>query len=43
MQGLQRRWVLVGFFFMFFIIKLFCFIVAMGDLVHDVEAIHDLC
>ena len=26
-----------------FEIKLFCFIAAMSELVHDVEAIHDLC
>ena len=38
-QWVQYRLVLVLIFF----IKLFCFVVAMSDLVHDVEAIHGLC
>ena len=29
-------------FFLLFEMKLFCFVVAMNDLVHDVEAIHGL-
>ena len=31
------------FFRFFFFIKWFCFLVAIFDLVHYVEAIHDLC
>ena len=30
-------------FFVFFLIIYFCFVVAMSDLVYDVEAIHGLC
>ena len=45
-QGVERRMVLVvnliefwkSFFFFFF-----CFVVAICDLVYDVEAIHGLC
>ena len=41
-QRVQRRMVLVVIFFVFW--KLFiCFVVAIFDLVHDMEAIHDLC
>ena len=29
--------------FRIFEIKLLCFVVAMSDLVHDVDAMHDLC
>ena len=32
-----------GQFFHFFEIKLFCFTVAMSDLVHNVEAIDGIC
>ena len=32
-----------GQFFRIFEIIIFCFVVALYDLVHDVEAIHDLC
>ena len=35
--------VLVVNFFCIFEIKLFCFIVAMSDLVYNVETIHGLC
>ena len=39
-QGVQRRTVLVVIFFVF--LKLiFCFVVAIFDLVHDVQAMHD--
>ena len=31
-----------GHFFRIFEIESFCFVVAMNDLVHDVEAIHGL-
>ena len=31
------------FFFCIFEIKRFCFVVAMSDLVHDMEVIHGLC
>ena len=42
-QGVQNRQVLVINFFPIFEIKLFCFVVAMSDLVHNVDAIHGLC
>ena len=38
-QGVQRRMVLVAKIFHIFETK----VVAMSDLVHNVEAIHDLC
>ena len=42
-QGVQRRMVLVVIvFFRSFEIKWFCLVVAICDLVHDVEAIHGL-
>ena len=34
--------VLVLIFFDFFFIFIFCFVVAIFELVHDVEAIHDI-
>ena len=40
-QGVQHRMVLVVIFCIFNI-KLFCFVVAMCDLVHDVEAVFHL-
>ena len=40
-QGVHCRMVLVVNFFVFFIF-FFCFVVAMGDLVHDVIAIFHL-
>ena len=40
MSSVQSRMVLVVNFFE---IEYFCFVVAIFDLVHDVEAIHDLC
>ena len=43
LQGVQRRMVLVVNFFVFLRLSFFCLIVAMCDLVHNVEAIHDLC
>ena len=42
-QGVQLRMVLVVNFFRIFEIIFFCFVVAIFDLVHDVEAIHGLC
>ena len=30
-------------FFVLFRINFLCFVVAMSDLVHDVETMHDLC
>ena len=42
-QGVQRRTVLVVNFFQFFKYIFFGLVVAIFDLVHDVEAIHDLC
>ena len=40
-QGLQRRMVLVVNFFV--ILKIFfCFVIALSDLVYDVEDLHDL-
>ena len=42
-QGVQRWMVLVAIvFFRIFEIKWFCLVVAICDLVHDVEAIHGL-
>ena len=41
--GVQLKYVFFVMFCIFEIIILFCFVVAMSDLVHDVEAIHDLC
>ena len=44
LQGVQHRMVLVVNFFKFLkILFFFCFVVAMCDLLHDVEAIHGLC
>ena len=43
MQGIQRFMVLVVMFFDFFLNDFFGFVVAIYDLVHDVEAIHGLC
>ena len=34
---------MVSFFFPIFEINLFCFDVAICDLVHDLKAIHELC
>ena len=43
-QGVQHRWVFVVNFFLFFeFFIFFCFVVAMSDLVHDVETMHGLC
>ena len=42
LQGVQRRIVLVVNRFHIFEFILFCFVVAVFDLVHNVEAIHDL-
>ena len=43
-QGIQRRMVLVVFFFFeFFKSFFFCFAVSICDLVHDVDDIHDIC
>ena len=41
-QGVQCSMVLVVIFFPNFEIIIFCFVVAIFDLVHDLEAIHDL-
>ena len=38
-EGVQRRRVLVVNFFVNFETKFFCFVVAICDLVHDVEAV----
>ena len=38
-QGVQRRMVLVVSFFVFLKLFFFCFVVAILDLVHDVEFI----
>ena len=44
LQGVQCSVVLVDIFFShIFGIKFLCFVVAIFDLVYDVEAIHDLC
>ena len=45
MPGVPRRMVLVVNFFRFFKLFLFCFVVAISYLVHDVDAtcIHGLC
>ena len=42
-QEVQRRMVLVVFFSYIFEIIIFCLVVAIFDLVHDVDAIHGLC
>ena len=42
-QGVQRRTVLVVNFFCIFKKKFFLFVVAIFDLVHDVEPIYGLC
>ena len=42
-QGVQCRMALVVIFFPIFEKKIFLFVVAILDLVHDVEAIHGLC
>ena len=42
-KGEQRRMVLVVIFFEFVKIDLFCFVVAICALVHDVEAMHGIC
>ena len=39
----EKATVLVVNFFRIFLIKLFCFVVAICELVHDVEPIHGLC
>ena len=36
-QGVKRRMILVVIFY-FFVINCVCFVVAMSDIVHDVEA-----
>ena len=41
-QGVQHRMVLVVNSFKLLILIFFCFVVAMSDLVHDVEAIFHL-
>ena len=41
-QGVQRRMVLVVIFSLDFFLLFLCFIVAIFDLMHDVEAIHGL-
>ena len=43
MQGVQHRMVLVVNFFVFLKKKFSCFVVAICDLVHDVDAMHGLC
>ena len=39
LYGVQRRMISVDNFFVFFEIIIFCFVVAICDLVHDVETI----
>ena len=41
-HGVQRRMISVDFFFCIFEIIIFCFVVAICDLVHDVETIFHL-
>ena len=43
LQGVQRKMVLVVNFFQIFEIILLYYVVAIFDLVHNVEAIYDLC
>ena len=38
-HGVQHRMISVDNFFIFFLIIIFCFVVAICDLVHDVETI----
>ena len=42
-QVVQRRMVLVVICFVFFEIIIFCSLVNISDLVHDVDAIHSRC
>ena len=42
-KGIQQRMVLVVNFFEILKLLFFCFVVAMSDLVHNVEIIHGLC
>ena len=42
LHGVQRRMISVEFFFVFFEIIIFCCVVAICDLVHDVETIFHL-
>ena len=42
-QGVQRRMFLVVIFICIFEIFIFCFVVAIFDLVHDMEAIYGIC
>ena len=42
-QGVQCRVALVVHFFVFLQLFLFCFVAAIFDLVHAVDAIHGLC
>ena len=42
-QGVQRRMVLVVNFFVFLKSFCFCIVAAICDLVHDMDAIYDLC
>ena len=42
MHGMQRRKILVVNFFRIFDIIIFCFVVAICDLVHSVEAMYGL-
>ena len=41
-HGVQRRTISVVIFFVFFEITIFCFVVAICDLVHDMETIFHL-
>ena len=42
LHGVHRRMISVDNFFVFFEIIIFCFVVAICDLVHDVETIFHL-
>ena len=42
MQGVQRRMILVVNFFVFLKLICFCFVVAVSNLVHDVEVVHGI-
>ena len=42
LHGVQRRMISVDNFFVFFRSLFFCFVVAICDLVHAVEAMYDL-
>ena len=41
-HGVQRRMISVDHFFVFFGVIIFCFVVAICDLVHAVEAMYSL-